>query len=279
MYEYLETDRVSSVAIFYFEQFVESTSEYLKLLEKKFDPKVYKLDYSKPIDIADGIVDFLKSSEDSTPKKNIVVDISTFTRESLLIILRYLLVHKNNFSEVILFYRCASVAPVLSDGVESIRSVLGYIGDISLDKPTHLVLLSGFEHERAKEIIDSLEPDFISVGYGAEGQSITQELYELNKKFTATLVAYYSGENIRVFKHSLKDPISVKNDLLQLVDEKPEYNTVIAPLNNKISTIGAGLAGAANADIQIIYSQVEEYNESNYSQCVDDCFIFSLNGI
>ena len=273
MYEHLDAGKVSKAGVFYFEQFSQSSSNNLAKLESKFNAETYKLNYSSPMSIADNVVSFL-SEIDGNP--NIVVDISAFTRESILIILRYLLINQIHFNKILIFYRFASVSDYLSSSVVTIRSVLGYIGDISINKPTHLILLSGFEYERAMEIIDTIEPDFISIGYGGRDSSITQELHERNKKFTKKLAAYYSSEYINIFEHSLRDPVSVRQDILKLTDEKPRYNTIIAPLNNKISTVGVALAATKNTNIQLIYAQMAEYNEASYSQCEDDCLIFDL---
>ncbi len=276
MYEYIDQTSVSKTGIFYFQQFSKNSSCNLAKLKTKFKAETFGLDYSNPTNIADALMDFLKDLESNQQTPNIVIDISTFTRESLLIILRYLLLNAEYFNGIYLFYRYASVSSYLSSGVSSIRSVLGFIGDISIDRSTHLIILSGFEHERAKEIIDTLEPDFISIGYGSKDSSITSELHALNKEFTDKLIAYYSGENIHVFEHSLKNPVTVKKEVLKLAHQKPEYNTVVVPLNNKISMIGVALAANENSAIQLIYAQVNEYNETSYSRIEDDCLIFDL---
>ena len=51
------------------------------------------------------------------------------------------------------------------------------MGEIEEYKPLHLVLLSGFEISRAKEIIDTIEPDYISIGFGDKNRSISTGLY------------------------------------------------------------------------------------------------------
>ena len=276
MYEHLDANKVSKTGVFFFEQFSRSSSNNLSILKTKFNAKTYELNYSSPMSIADNVVSFLNDMKDSP---NIVVDISTFTRESLLIILKYLLIKQVHFNKIFIFYRFATVSDYLSSNVVAIRSVLGYVGDVSISKPTHLILLSGFEYERAMEIIDTIEPDFISIGHGGLVSSITLDLHERNKKFTNKLVAYYSSEHIKIFEHSLRDPLSVCQDILKLTNEKPDHNTIVAPLNNKLSTVGVALAATKNANIQLIYAQMAEYNETSYSQCEDDCLIFDLNNL
>lgn len=279
MFEYLDPEKVDKTAVFYFSQFIETSSDHLLALKNRFDADVYEVDYDTPTTFADVVTSLFADSGSTENCGNLVVDISTFTRESLLILLKFLMLNQDKFEEILIFYRFALVSDYLSDGVCSIRSVLGYMGDVSIDKPTHAIVLSGFEYERAREIIDALEPDHLSIGYGGKDNSISDVLYEKNVEFTNKLVAYYSGENISVFEHSLRDPNEVKDSVLRIAGNKPGYNTVVAPLNNKISTIGAALASATDTSIQLIYSQMEEYNQFSYSQSTDDCLIFDFKKI
>ena len=279
MFEYLDPDKVGKAAVFYFSQFTETSSDHLETLKSHFNADVYGVDYNTPTTFADAVTALFSGSDLTDNYGSLVVDISTFTRESLLILLKFLILNQDKFEEIIIFYRFALVSDYLSDGVCSIRSVLGYMGDVSIDKPTHLIVLSGFEYERAKEIIDTLEPDHLSIGYGGKDNSISDVLHEKNVEFTDKLVAYYSGENIGVFEHSLRDPNEIKDSILVIAGNKPGYNTVVAPLNNKISTIGAALASVTDTSIQLIYSQMEEYNQPSYSQSTDDCLIFDFKKI
>ena len=92
---------------------------------------------------------------------DILVDITTFTHEQLLLVLRLLAVQRRPGHRVILAYTSASdydpgvpeTEKWLSKGVADVRSVLGYPGDMDPTKPTHLVVLVGFEHERASMLI------------------------------------------------------------------------------------------------------------------------------
>lgn len=279
MFEYLDPEKVDKTAVFYFSQFTETSSDHLESLKNHFDADVYEVEYDTPTTFADAFTSLFSGSDSADSYGSLVVDISTFTRESLLILLKFLMLNQHKFEEIIIFYRFALVSDYLSDGVCSIRSVLGYMGDVSIDKPTHLIVLSGFECERAREIIDTLEPDHLSIGYGSKDKSISEILHEKNVEFTNKLMAYYSGENIGVFEHSLRDPNEVKDSVLRIVGNKSGYNSVVAPLNNKISTIGAALASATDNSIQLIYSQMEEYNQTAYSQSIDNCLIFDLKKI
>lgn len=205
-----------------------------------------------------------------------VLDISTFTRESLLIIIKYFELYRSSLDTIKLYYRAANVSDHLSSGLVQVRSVIGYMGNIESDKPLHVVVLSGFEYERAKDVIDTLEPQFISIGYGSLGQSVTDELQRKNAQFTERLIACYTQENINVFEHSVIDPFSASEQILKLAEAYHDHNIVIVPLNNKISTVAVGLAAQKNTAIQVCYPQMASYNTFSYSVPLDECFIFDF---
>ena len=54
----------------------------------------------------------------------------------------------------------------LSKGVKEIRSVLGFPGEILPSRKNHLIVLTGYEYERAKTIIDILQPYSLALGFG-----------------------------------------------------------------------------------------------------------------
>lgn len=277
LHENLDPSQVSNLGVFYLKQFAESSGRHIDLYTQKFNATVFEMDYSHPITIADALIDFLPIDLGAKKKPNVVVDISTFTREGLLITLGYINSIKRYLGDVYVFYRAASVSNVLSEGVVQIRSVLGYMGDIDPNRPLHLVVLSGFEYERAKEMIDTLEPDFISIGIGSEDGSITDDLYKKNVEFSHKLIAYYSKDNVATFGHSLRNPYDTKLAVEKVILEKPDHNSVVVPLNNKLSTLGVGLATLSNPGIQISYSQMSSYNEYSYSTPLDEAYIYKLD--
>ena len=110
MYEYLIPNRINKMALFHFKQFENAISHNLNLYKDRFKPSVFELDHSKSTTIADALVDLFSDLDESSGKPNVVIDISTFTRESLLIILRFLEMNIEFLGEVQCFYRSAKVA-------------------------------------------------------------------------------------------------------------------------------------------------------------------------
>lgn len=276
VYDYFEPENINSLCVFYFKQYLHQSQKYIEKYEGKFKICKYQMDISKPISVADALIDYFTTVLSTTDRPNVVIDISTFTRESLLIVIKYLEIQKANLGDVYIFYRVAEVSAQLSDVVVQIRSVLGYMGEFTSNDPLHLILLSGFEYDRAREIIDTLEPDFISIGYGDKDRSILSSSHEKNVEFTQKLVSYYSSDVVHTFCHSLMDPHDIKIEVKRIVDSRNDCNIVLVPLNNKLSTIGAGLAAMDDSRVQVCYAEMGEYNESTYSSCKDECYIYKL---
>jgi hypothetical protein len=271
-----ESSHIASLCLLHFSKYQHLSRVHIEKYTANFNVHSYELDISRPTTTADALIDYFSAILSKVDHPNVVVDISTFTRESLLITIKYLQVNKEKLGDVYIFYRVAEASTQLSEEVVQVRSVLGYMGDFISERPLHLILLSGFEYERAKEIIENLEPDFISIGYGDKDKSISPSSYERNKEFTDKLLGYYSPELVNVFCHSLRDPNEVRIDLKNIIEARSDCNVVLAPLNNKLSTVGAGLAAIDNPGVQVCYAEVASYNETAYSNCKDDCFIYRL---
>lgn len=217
-------------------------------------------------------------------KPNIVIDTTTFTHETLLVLLRIVHLRRNRLGEIRVCYVGAKeystnleneVDKWLSKGVDEIRSILGYPGFTDPTKKNHLIILFGFEVERTKKIIEEFEFDVITLGFGDE--PIQDNHMRINCERHKQLL--YDQPEARELKFSLKDPIQTKTQLLEYVnlEELKGHNTVIAPLNNKLSTIGAGLAALVNEDIQLTYAKATIYNTDGYSLPNDDIYYCEIS--
>ena len=273
----LPAQQIRSTIIFFIEEFSSSSSgNKSKLLSHFNKAQEISLPHNDPRRTADEIVDVITQS--LSDHENILVDISTFTRESLLILIKALEEKKQPHQKFQLVYTGATEydSTNLSYNPIELRSVMGYIGEMKPAIPLHLVIMLGFEYERAQQVIDSYEPDYISIGYGSKAESISLDSHKLNIEFKKKLVSIYTGNVINKFEHSLVDPFDVEDKLAKIIDQKTDYNTVIVPLNNKISTVGAALLAIKRPEIQICYTQMGKYNFENYSRASDHCYLISL---
>lgn len=118
-------------------------------------------------------------------KLHIVIDITAFTREILLILLRIITIpFVSDKADITLVYMPAKCYQKdwLTKGVRDIRPVLGYSGLLSPSKKSLLVILTGFEEERIHTIINAFEPSNILLGHPNEHSSISPDLFKISEQ-------------------------------------------------------------------------------------------------
>ena len=253
------------------------------------ESKFSKLAGAKALLIGDNsknVIDIVDDLSDQFSKldlidKEIFFDITSLSHEILVVIVGLLneldLLKNTNF----LYTQANQYGEWLSKGVNQIRSILGFSGLMYPSKKLHLIVLLGFELERAESVIKSYEPAKLTLGIGQREQSISDEIFDINSKTKKEIenLIFSSGldiENIENIDFSCLDPGLTRDQLLNYInslDDREEYNIIIAPLNNKISTLGVALAALKNQDLQICYADAEEYNYENYA-ISNDCISF-----
>jgi hypothetical protein len=206
-----------------------------------------------------------------------VIDVTSMSHE-LLAILVGILNYKSRLSNIVFCYNGADRYSVNSDednvwlsrGVSSIRSILGYPGTQLPSKPLHLLVTVGFEVERAAEVINRYEPAALSLGVGHSSESVSAQHHKTNQFFFEHLERFLSDQDrsyqtFEKFEFSCVDPLRAKSQLQQHLARYSEYNSVICPLNTKLSTLGAALLCLEDASIQLCYAQPIEYNTEGYA--------------
>lgn len=209
----------------------------------------------------------------------VVVDITTFTHESLLILIRLLHDRRDAFGELIFAYAAAADYSVgsppgeewLGKGIRDIRSVLGYPGAISAAKGTHLILLVGYERDRAEKLIDQYEPRSLALGYGDRSSSMTEHHHRVNLALHRNLMSKY--RNCTEFRFHPNDPFSSCIAIEAEIARPGGLNIVLAPMNTKLSTLGAALACFRHQQVQLCYASAMKYNVERYSLAGQDCYI------
>lgn len=226
-----------------------------------------------------------KITTENNNKSNVFIDITTFTHETLAILLKVLDIYKSIKGKIYLGYIGAKGYSInesevkdkwLSKGIESIRTILGYSGYTDPTFKNHLVVLFGFESERTKRIIEEYEYDVISIGLGKVMGSIQSDHQKINAERHQMLMEEFPTAN--KFDFSLINPVEAKDDILSFLAQEHflNLNTVISPLNNKISTIGACLAAFENEKIQLAYAKPLLYNINGYSEPDDIVYIYEF---
>jgi hypothetical protein len=249
---------------------------------------VVKLDLDSPVSTGNAISRAITLRLLEIGSGCIFVDTTTFTHEQLLILLR--IFHQIRPQKKVFFgYVGAESYSTntdsdhvwLSRGVSQVRSVLGYPGKLVPSKKLHLIVLVGFEHERAEAVIERFEPARLTLGIGEFGQSVSATHHATNQRFFDEVKNFVdqtqlTQTSVTTFAFSCIDPFKARDNILALVSESQDYNVVVCPMNTKISTVGAGLAALQNKDIQIAYARAIQYNEVGYSTPSDHATIFEI---
>jgi hypothetical protein len=247
--------------------------------------RIYSVNFhnDQPILALTSLLERLNQLEFEKEQLDIVVDITTFTHEGLLLLLRVIRSLYKKPANIRYVYTEAADYSIheankedkwLSKGVKEIRSVLGYAGTLMPSKKLHLVIMLGFGIERASYLIDMYEPHIISVGIGNEMQSINKQFHEINEMGYKQLSLIYS--QVSRFEFSCIDPESTRLTLFEQINKYSDHNIVIAPMNTKISTVGAALVAFDNKDVQLIYAGANHYNYFGFSLPGKHCYLFDL---
>lgn len=165
----------------------------------------------------------------------------------------------------------------LSKGTRDIRSILDLTRVLLPSRKIHLIVIVGHETDRARSLIDAYEPSLLSLGYSTKESSISSRKFEANQHFHKKMTALYPQSEH--FTFSANDIFESKLAIESLIAKFPSHNTVIAPMNSKISAIGVRLAALDDTSIQICYAQPELYNADNFSLPKDSCFLFKIKGV
>lgn len=250
------------------------------------DGKIIELSLSKddPMANYDKLYDCLTSISFLT----VLWDVSTFTRELLLITIKLFSLRKFSERKVTLCYTPSdkySSLPFeqlsdlwLSKGVSEIRSIFGYAGDFLPIKETLLIVLVGFEAERSEVVIDYLEPSRLYIGKATKETSTNTELAVINEfNFNKIIDIYPNAEK---FDFSCKDIYETRDVLSNIVaDNIEQYNIVISPMCNKISTLAAASVAFLYPGVQICYAATNLYNTDAYSTPSDYIYLIDIREI
>ena len=254
---------------------LENIEKIKEILGSKLEEII--LSRNDPIKIIDAIIEPLaKYTENNS---HVLVDISCFTHESLLILQK--VIGHLEVKVTYAYWPAKEYNPQaekdedewLSRGIGEVRSVLGYSGSRDPLKGSHLIVLVGFEVERARKLIDRYEPTHLSLGYAKD--EIAQNAKERNRKRFKELKSLYP--DAEEFSFSARDIKITKDAIKRQVKKFNEANPLVAPMNTKISTLALSQAAEEDDRIQICYASALLYNVDDYSEPSDECILFTLD--
>lgn len=243
--------------------------------------KPVSLDKDSPLSIYDTLYDAILEHR----PKSILLDISTFTRETILITLMLLKQDIFKDIDVTLGYvpadrYSASKKEInneiwLSKGVSEIRTILGYAGSYTSLKKNLLIVLVGFEKERAEILINSFEADKLYLGCVPPQESHSEELSAINKENFNRLVSIVGECN--TFEFSCRYLQQTYEVLKEIIEEnKDDYNIIISPMNNKLSTLAVANVAFEYPEVQVCYASTNQYNTEAYSSPAEKVILFNF---
>ena len=287
--------KIKQAVIFYIRNYKNYLSDNLSYLKDTLDKKnipneTIELFHDKPLDSFDCIVKCLDEYLADGSVQNIIIDITTFTHEMLLVILM-LFKQKYTKINVTFAYSNAKDYEWLSKGIGDIRSIIGYPGDLLPTRQIHLIIIVGYEYDRALSIISEIEPTSLSLGFGksesytTEVHGINNKHYEARKHFEEVVrdsMSFVSKDRIYKFDISCNNPEQASRDIQSYLEQNNNAtegkNILLFAMNNKLSTLGVGLFALEHQDIQLCYAPALIYNYANYSKPGQKCYLFKLFG-
>jgi len=267
-------------------EFVKENDDYLKELFGG-EGKLVEVSRTDPLRTADSFKESLHKTMQENNPKSLLIDITTFTHETLLIVLGILRADCRGKRLTVAYANAQAYDATdsveekwLSKGVAKVRSVLGFPGGLSPSQLNHLIVVVGYEHERAGRLIELLEPSSIALGFGRSGSATTDKNRDANEHYHR-LVARMASSYGRVisFEIPCNDPSGTCDALGKQIEDARGQNVILAPMSNKLSTVGCALAAFEHPEVQLCYAQPLSYNYANYSVPGNTCYVLDLSSI
>ncbi|MFC1941687.1 hypothetical protein ACFLWU_00520 [Chloroflexota bacterium] len=190
----------------------------------------------------------------------ITVDISGFTKIYLLELLHYLAIDKDLGIPRILHTTQKYLPTRLTRGIQQITTVPNYFGSPSPDKDTALVLLLGFEPERALAVWNQTNPARTIALITNPPRDGNLDYLKYAKQNNAELL---SKPSVEVRDMPADNPHAIKNMLVKIHEEiQDSYNMVIGPFGTKPQVVGVFLFCMEHHKAQVIYSFPATYTRS-----------------
>lgn len=248
------------------EKNVKEMSERLKKVGKAVD---FLIDEESPIPIINDIIQHVEKYTAEHAQPRITLDISTIIKWHLLILLKAIDLRKD-FKRVRLLYTepkdyVTDLFQPLSFGIRQIFPIPTYSGNYDFSKDSLLILLLGYEGDRAVALLEEMDPSeclllIAKPAYHEEWEGRTEEM----NKGIINIV----GKSRIEYVHS-RNPVKVAQQLNKILS-KPKYskyNHVISPLGTKPQTVGLYLYLSTNpVNTVLIYGAPSRHNELFYSR-------------
>jgi hypothetical protein len=204
------------------------------------------------------------SLDNSLEDKSVLLNISTMPREVMWWIC-FRLEHLRCGISYVYYKPISYASDWLTRDTEQPRLLYQLSGVSSLGRPTCLLLLTGFDSDRAEQIIEYYEPELIILGsqigtqFANDARNILQNSVLLKKARKVETFQLDAISEDRGFS-------AMERAILQA---RPEYNIIGASLGPKVSALALYQLQRKYPEIALTYAPSRQFN-NNYSLGIGD---------
>lgn len=252
-------------------EFLNSMCQAANIFSGK-NPKLIGFDLASPRQSVDDIRSTLEDFKRNYPMFRLTLDITTFPRQVLFLILREIrkLVPIQNlrllYSEP-KHYGTEKDGGWLTRGVKSVVTMSGFGGAQDPLFKKLLVIMTGHEGERSYIIWRRHQPEMTV--FMPQGEPYHKGLNGIAEKENSLLKAILGDVCLYTRKLSARDVDGVYLELERIfVKYAHEYYFVVAPMGTKMQALGIYLFAESRPDVQITYAVPIHYNYNDYSSGV-----------
>lgn len=253
---YLPSVEFDSLLTFFFDEYADRSLEYRRLLDSNYSGRYIEKELSFSDSLGAWKVMAETIEEHISLNDRVVFDITTAPRDILFSILYILRIRMCDVEFI--YHRPNSYGDWLSRDSEKPELILKMSGVFSLNKPTLLLFLPGYDPERMQQLLMRHEPQKIILGLqeGEQYDSVTR----CRKSSKATvnnlnLVAEYFDYNAYSEDQGFA---SIKEAITPYFED---YNVLASTLGPKPSSIALFHLHQYNQKIGLVYVKSKEYNE------------------
>lgn len=260
----------------------KNVKEMRERLKKVGDIIDFIVDEETPIPVINDIIQHIEKYISDHAQPRITLDISTIIKWHLLILLKALDL-KNNLKGVRFLYTepkdyITDLFQPLSFGIRQIFPILTYSGNYDFSEDSLLILLLGYEGDRALALLEEMDP--VECLLLIAKPAYREEWEGRTEKMNKGIINVVGGSRIE-YIHS-RNPVKVAQQLYDILS-KPKYsryNHLISPLGTKPQTLGLYLYLSTNpTNTVLIYGKPLRYNELFYSRGVGRSWVLPFEKI
>lgn len=230
-----------------------------------------KVSIADPVSALESFIMLIKKLKLRKAMKSVTIDISTFPRNSLMVLLKYL--REIEKGKVRILYTAPEVYATqigekMTWGIHRVMPLPFFSGTPISGKQRLLVIFIGFESERALFLWEKHQPNRTILFVGKPAY---KESWELMSKYRHQEII--GKNNVTIEEVSTIDFLEAYRKLNKTyLEHRRNYNISIAPLGTKLQLLGIYLHAVEHTDVQLTYATVEGYNTENYSKGIEKLY-------